>query len=92
MTFTTKYADGTGLLQRGWYAYDEDANTRTFDRFIGPWRTERGAASAIAKAEATAMDDKPADEILCELASEAGQTQAMRAARDLHNRVRAYME
>lgn len=92
MTFTTKYADGTGHLQRGWYAYDEDSNSSPADRYIGPWRTERGAASAIAKADATATEDRPADDILCELASKAGQTPCMRAARDLHNRVRAYME
>ena len=92
MSYTTRHADGTGHLQRGWYAYDDDTNLSEADRYIGPWRTERGVASAIEQAEAKATAEKPADEILCELAIEAGKTPAMAANREIHERVRAYME
>lgn len=93
MNFSTKKADGSGRLQSGWYAYDESPDwSAESDRYIGPFRTEREAQAAIDKAEKEATEDKPAYDIICELAVEAGKTTAMKAASESHQRVRNYME
>lgn len=93
MKYTTKRADGTGHLQKGWYAYNETADTmESIDRWVGPWQTERGAASAIEKACAKYTTDEDIDDELCRLAQEAGKTQTMQRERTIHERVRAYMD
>ena len=91
--YTFKYADGTGKLQRGHYAHNETPDCMAEeDRWIGPWRTEGGARSAVRKAEAAYTDNYfDMDAEVCRLAVEASKTPAMKRAREAHDRVRAYM-
>ena len=93
MSYTTKRADGTGHLQKGWYAHNESPDSmEAIDRWVGPWRTERGAAAAIAKAEAKYTTGADIDDELCRLAREAGKTTSMQRERAIHDRVRDYMD
>lgn len=92
-TYTLKHADGTGRLQRGWYAHNETPDCMAEeDRWIGPFRTVAGARAAVRKAEEIAAHNgTDVDDELCHLACRAGRTPAMKRAREAHDRVRAHM-